>query len=195
MGRIVVTVLATLDAVVEDPLGIEGSEHGGWVHGFDFNERCERFKLDEMLHAEALLLGRITYEGLAGFWPDHGDESPFAEKINAVPKFVVSSTLEEASWGDSTVLRGDVVEQVSMLKEATAGELLVPGSLQLVHTLFAEDLLDQMRVMMFGHVAGGGRQLFPPGTESKPMALAEHGDFDNGIAYFVFEPRQEENLI
>lgn len=195
MGRIVVSVLTTVDGVAEDPLGSEGTEHGGWARDFDFGEECERYKLDEMMRAEALLLGRVTYEGLVGFWADRDDGSALAAKIQAMPKFVVSSTLEEAGWGDATVLRGNVVEQVGMLKAAFEGDILVPGGLRLVHTLFAEDLLDELRLLLLGRVAGGGRQLFPSDTESKPMRLARRGNFDSGIGYLVFEPRENANAV
>lgn len=191
MGRIAVTVLASADAVVEDPTGSEETEFGGWALGLEIGEECERHKLEEMLAAESLLLGRVTYEGLAAYWDGRSDETGFAAKINAMPKYVVSSTLEEPSWGETTVLHGDVVEQVRMLKEALPGEILVPGSLQLVQTLFEEDLLDELRVLLFGRVVGGGRRLFPPETAPRPMRVARSRNFENGIASIVFEPRDE----
>jgi dihydrofolate reductase len=191
LGRIAVTVLASADAVVEDPTGSEETEHGGWALGLEIGEECERYKLEEMLAAESLLLGRVTYEGLAATCDGLRDETGFVEKINSMPKYVVSSTLEEPDWGETTVLRGDVVEQVRMLKEALPGEILVPGSLQLVQTLFEEDLLDELRVLMFGRIVGGGRRLFPPDTALKPMRVARSRNFDNGIASIVFEPREE----
>lgn len=190
MGRIAVTVLASADAVVEDPAGVEETEHGGWALGLEIGEECERYKLEELLAAESLLLGRVTYEGLAASW-DGRDQSGFAETINAMPKYVVSSTLGEPDWGETTVLRGDVIEQVRMLKEALPGEILVPGSLRLVQTLFEEELLDELRVLLFGRIVGGGRRLFPPGTDPKPMRVARSRNFDNGIASIVFEPREE----
>jgi len=190
LGRIAVTVLASADAVVEDPAGVEETEHGGWALGLEIGAECERYKLEELLAAESLLLGRVTYEGLAASW-DGRDQSGFAETINAMPKYVVSSTLGEPDWGETTVLRGDVIEQVRMLKEALPGEILVPGSLQLVQALFEEELLDELRVLLFGRIVGGGRRLFPPGTDPKPMRVARSRNFDNGIASIVFEPRQE----
>jgi dihydrofolate reductase len=190
LGRIAVTVLASADAVVEDPAGVEETEHGGWALGLEIGAECERYKLEELLAAESLLLGRVTYEGLAASW-DGRDQSGFAETIDALPKYVVSSTLAEPDWGETTVLCGNVIEQVRMLKEALPGEILVPGSLQLVQTLFEEELLDELRVLLFGRIVGGGRRLFPPGTDPKPMRVARSRNFDNGIASIVFEPREE----
>jgi dihydrofolate reductase len=195
LGRIAVTVLASVDAVVEDPTGSEETEHGGWALGLEIGEECERYKLEEMLAAEALLLGRVTYEGLAACWDGRSDETGFAAKVNSMPKYIVSSTLEEPGWGETTVLRGDVVEQVRLLKETLPGEILVPGSLQLVQTLFEEDLLDELRVLLFGRVVGGGRRLFPPGTTPRPMRVARSRNFDNGIASIVFEPRDEVRSV
>ncbi len=136
-------------------------------------------------------MGRITYEGLASCWPGREDDTGYAAKINSMPKFVVSSTLEEPEWENTTVLRGDVVDQVAMLKEEVEGDIVVPGSPQLVRTLFEEDLLDELRIMVFGRVLGTGKRLFPPGVEEKPMRLAHGTEFGTGVAYFVFEPREE----
>lgn len=191
MGRIAVSELVTLDWVVEDPGGGEGFEHGGWVLDFDQGEEGRQVKYEEIFDAEALLMGRVTYEGLARCWPGREDDNGYAAKLNAMPKFVVSSTLEEPEWENTTVLRGAVVEQVAMLKQELEGEILVPGSPQLVRTLFEEDLLDELRIMMFGCVLGVGKRLFPPGVEAKPMRLARRASVGEGVAYFVFEPREE----
>lgn len=191
MGRIAVSELVTLDWVVEDPGGGEGFEHGGWVLDFDQGEEGRQIKFEEIFNAEALLMGRVTYEGLAGYWPEHEDDSGYAARINSMPKYVVSSTLGEPEWENTTVLRGDVVDQVQMLKQEVEGDIVVPGSPQLVRTLFEEDLLDELRIMMFGRVLGAGKRLFPPGVEEKPMRLARNASFGDGVAYFVFEPREE----
>ncbi len=191
MGRIAVSELVTLDWVVEDPGGGEGFEHGGWVLDFDQGEEGRQVKFEEIFNAEALLMGRVTYEGLADCWPGLEDDTGYADKINSMPKYVVSSTLEEPEWENTTVLRGDVVDQIGMLKQELEGDIVVPGSPQLVRTLFEEDLLDELRIMVFGRVLGAGKRLFPPGVEEKPMRLAHGTEFGTGVAYFVFEPRDE----
>lgn len=191
MGKIAVSELVTLDWVIEDPGGGEGFEHGGWMLDFDQGEEGRQVKFEEIFHAEALLMGRVTYEGLSDCWPWRKDDDGYAAKLNSMPKFVVSSTLEEPEWENTTVLRGDVVEQVAMLKEELEGDIVVPGSPQLVRTLFEEELLDELRIMMFGRVLGAGKRLFAPGTEEKPMRLSHSANVGAGVAYFVFEPREE----
>jgi len=152
MGRIVVTEFVSLDGVMEDPGGGEDFEHGGWTFEIDRGEEGDKFKIDEALEAEALLLGRATYEGFAAAWPSM--EGEFADKFNSMPKYVVSSTLEEAAWNNSTVLKGDVVEEVSKLRARPDGDIVVHGSAQLVQTLVEHDLVDELRLMVFPVVLG-----------------------------------------
>src|SRR6266480_2927092 len=141
MGKLVVTEFITLDGVIEDPGGSENLDRGGWAFRFDRGEEGNKFKLDEVLEAEAQLLGRVTYEGFAAAWPSRDDEAGFAEKFNTMPKYVVSSTLKDPEWQNSHVLSGDVAEEVSRLKEQVDGVILVAGSAQLVQALLEHDLV------------------------------------------------------
>src|SRR5205823_7273144 len=149
MGNLVVTEFITLDGVIEDPGGGETFDRGGWAFQFERGEEGDKFKLDETLDAEALLLGRVTYEGFAAAWPSMTDEVGFADKMNTMVKYVVSSTLEELTWSNSTRLDGDVAAEVAKLKEQVSGELLVAGSATLVQMLIEHDLVDELRLMVF----------------------------------------------
>lgn len=171
MGRIVVTEFVSLDGVMEDPGGAEGTRHAGWTFRFNRGDEGDRFKLDELVEAEAQLLGRVTYQAFAQAWPTMEDPVGFAEKMNAMPKYVVSTTLrdDEATWNNSTVIRGDVVSELRALKERVGGDLLVAGSATLVQTLVEHRLVDEIRLMVFPIVLGSGRRLF--GEVSVPPAL------------------------
>jgi dihydrofolate reductase len=155
MRKIVVSEFITVDGVIEDPGGQHGGI-GGWAFQFDRGPEGDRFKLNEVRAADALLLGRETYEGFAAAWPSMTDEAGFAEKMNGMPKYVVSNTLERADWNNSTIIRGDVVAQIAELD----GELLVNGSGRLVQTLIEHDLVDEYRLMVFPVVIGQGKRLF-----------------------------------
>jgi dihydrofolate reductase len=190
MGRIVVTEFVSLDGVMEAPGGGEDFEHGGWTFEIDRGEEGDKFKLDEALDAEALLLGRVTYEGFAAAWPSV--EGEFADKFNSMPKYVISSTLEEAEWNNSTVLKGDVVEEVSMLKQGPDGDIVVHGSAQLVQTLLEHDLVDELRLMVFPVVLGTGKRLFGDTSDKKRLRLADSKTVGDGIAILIYEPAGEE---
>jgi dihydrofolate reductase len=192
MGRLVASELVTLDMVIEDPGGGGDFEHGGWVLGIDQGEDGRQIKLEEIFLAEALLMGRVTYEMLFAYWPDATDELGFAKRINTMPKYVVSSTLEEPEWENTTVLRGDVVPQVLMLRDQLQGDIVIPGSAQLVRTLFDEELLDQLRMMLYPVYLGTGKQLFEGEPVPKPVRLAKKDRVGDGICYFVFEPREPD---
>ena len=184
---------ATLDGVIEDPVGVEDFEHGGWMFDVDQGEDGRQIKLEEAFFAEASLMGRTTYEYLVDH-RSHEDGFGIAQKADAMPKYVVSSTLEEPEWENTTVLRGDVVSQVQMLKEQLAGDIVVPGSAQLVHTLFEADLLDEIRIMLYPVVLGAGKQLLPPYVEPKPMKVARTATVGDGICYFILEPREWDEV-
>jgi dihydrofolate reductase len=171
MGKIVVTEFVSLDGVFEDPGGAEGYEHGGWTFEYDRGEEGDRFKVDELEQAEAQLLGRVTYDGFAQAWPSR--EGPFADKLNSDRKYVVSSTLSEPEWQNTTVISGDAVAAVSRLKDETGGVLLVAGSGTLVGALLGADLVDELRLMVFPTILGRGRRLFPEGIDRLKFALAE----------------------
>jgi dihydrofolate reductase len=190
MGRIVVTEFVSLDGVMEAPGGGEEYKHGGWTFEIDRGEEGDKFKLDELLEAEAQLLGRRTYEGFAAAWPRMEDEAGFAEKMNGMPKYVVSSTLGEAEWENSTVLGGDLVEEVGKLKQEVDGVILVAGSAQLVQALIESDLVDELRLMVFPVVLGSGKRLFGESADKKPLKLAESKVVGDGIAVLTYERAQ-----
>jgi dihydrofolate reductase len=191
MGKLVVTEFITLDGVVEDPGGGEADrfDRGGWAFQFERGQEGDKFKLDETLEAEALLLGRVTYEGFAAAWPSMTDEVGFADKMNTMPKYVVSSTLEELTWSNSTRLDGDVAAEVAKLKEQVSGELLVAGSATLVQMLIEHDLVDELRLMVFPVVLGGGKRLFGEAASPKAFRLLESRPVgDAGVVILRYEP-------
>ncbi|HZO95789.1 MAG TPA: dihydrofolate reductase family protein [Gaiellaceae bacterium] len=163
MGKLVVTEFITLDGVIEDPGGAEQTPRGGWAFEFDRGEEGDRFKLEELRASDAQLLGHVTYTGFAAAWPSMEGTGEFGEKMNAMPKFVVSSTLERPEWNNTKVLRGDLDEGVRALKERFEGDVLVAGSAQLVRSLLAHDLVDELRLMVFPVVLGEGKRLFGAG--------------------------------
>jgi dihydrofolate reductase len=186
MGKIVVTEFVSLDGVMEAPGGGESYRHGGWTFEIDRGAEGNKFKLDELHEAEAQLLGRVTYEGFAAAWPTREDEAGFAEKMNSMPKYVVSSTLEEATWENSTVLRGDVAAEVRKLKEEIEGVILVAGSAQLVQALLEHDLVDELRLMVFPVLLGPGKRLFGDVSDKKPLRLADSKTVGDGIALLTY---------
>jgi dihydrofolate reductase len=171
MGKLVVTEFVSLDGVFEDPGGSEEYEHGGWTFEYDRGEDGNTFKLDEVMEAEVQLLGRVTYEGFAAAWPSR--DGPFADKLNNDPKYVVSTTLEKPEWQNTKVISSDVAGAISKLKEETVGVILVAGSGTLVRTLLQENLVDELRLMVFPTILGRGRRLFPDGIGRLKFELAE----------------------
>ena len=191
MGRIVVTEYVSLDGVVEAPGGGEDFEHAGWTFEVDRGEEFEKFKLDETLDSEALLLGRVTYEGFAAAWPSM--EGEIADKLNALPKYVVSSTLEDPlDWNNSTVLEGDVAEEVSRLRQELDGDIVVHGSPRLTQTLLEHDLIDELRVTVFPLVLGRGKRLFGETSDKKRLRLTDSKVVGDGIAILIYEPARSE---
>jgi dihydrofolate reductase len=189
MGRIVVTEFISLDGVVEDPGGSENFKYGGWTFEIDTGEGMQ-FKLDETFSSEALLLGRVTYEGFAEAWPSR--EGEFADKFNAMPKYVVSSTLERAEWNNSTVLEGSVTDAVAKLKREREGDIVVHGSVRLVQALVEHDLVDELRLMVFPVVLGTGKRLFGQTSDKKRLRLADSKVVGDGVVILVYEPAAEE---
>jgi dihydrofolate reductase len=171
MGKLVVSEFVTLDGVMEDPGGAEAFDRGGWAFQFPRGDEGDKFKLDEVMDADALVLGRTTYEGFAEAWPAREDEVGFADKMNSMPKYVVSTTMDTAEWNNSTVVRE--VSEVGDLKERHDGDLLVYGSATLVGALVDQGLVDELRLMIFPVVLGGGKRLFPDGVARQPFTLAE----------------------
>src|SRR4029079_10567334 len=171
MGKLVVTEFVSVDGVFEDPGGSEEFEHGGWTFEYDRGDEGNAFKLDELMEAEVQLLGRVTYEGFAAAWP--GRDGPFAEKLNSDPKVVVSTTLTDPEWQNTTVVSADVPGQIRKLKDETEGTILVAGSGTLVRTLLDADLVDELRLMVFPTILGRGRRLFPEGIDRRRLELVE----------------------
>jgi dihydrofolate reductase len=185
MGKIVVTEFISLDGVVEDPGGSGDFEHGGWTFEIERGEEGDRFKLEELQQADAQLLGRVTYEGFADAWPKITDEAGFAEKMNSMPKYVFSNTLESADWENSTVVSGDFATEIARLKDGSDGSFLVAGSVALVQGLLENDLVDQLNLMVFPVVLGSGQRLF--GASAKlPLKLADAQTVGDGIQVLTY---------
>ena len=187
MATIAVTEFISLDGVVEDPGGAEDFKYSGWTFEIDRGDDGNAFKLEETMASDALLLGRVTYQGFAEAWPSR--EGEFADKFNNMPKYVVSSTLKKADWSNSTVLDGDVVEEVSRLKADTEGEIVVHGSVQLAQTLLDHDLVDELRLMLFPVVLGRGKRLFGETSDKKTLQLAESRTVGDGVLILIYRRR------
>jgi dihydrofolate reductase len=186
MGKIVVTEFMSLDGVVEDPGGAEGYEHGGWSFEISRGEEGDRFKLEETLASDALLLGRTTYEGFADAWPQR--EGEFADKFNTMPKYVVSSTLRDPEWTNTAVVDGDLAQAVADIKAKHDGDIVVHGSVQLAQALFAQDLVDELRLMVFPVVLATGKRLFDAQGGKKALRLSGSKTVGEGVAILVYEP-------
>jgi dihydrofolate reductase len=186
MGQIVVSDNVTLDGVIQDPAGDEGFRVGGWVGLIKDRPELGKLALDEALGAEALLLGRRTYEWLAARWPSRSGE--LADRLNSLPKYVVSSTLERPDWSNSTVLKGDVLSEVSKLKRELEGEVIVPASFQLVHTLIEHDLVDELRLKIFPVVLGAGARLFRETSDKKALRLVDTQTMEGDIVFVTYQP-------
>jgi dihydrofolate reductase len=185
VGRIVVSENVSLDGVVQDPAGDEGFRVGGWVGMLKDRDEVNKLALDDAESAEALLLGRRSYEWFASKWPSRS--GALADRLNGLPKYVVSSTLENPTWNNSTVIKGDVLRQVPKLKEELSGEILILASFQLVHTLVDHDLVDELRVKVYPIVLGTGARLFGETSDSKPMRLLNSHALSDGVAVLTYE--------
>jgi dihydrofolate reductase len=188
MAKIVVTEFVSLDGVIEAPGGGESYKHAGWTFAIDRGEEGDKFKLDEAFASDGLLLGRTTHEGFAAAWPSM--EGEFADKFNGMPKYVVSSTLsdEQASWNNTTVLRGELAAEIADLRENADGELVVHGSAQLAQGLLEHGLVAELRLMVFPVVLGRGKRLFGDSEEKLPLRLTSSRIVGDGIAILVYEP-------
>ena len=186
MGNVVVTEFVSLDGVVEAPGGGEDFVHGGWSFDVSRGDEGDKFKLDETMSSEALLLGRVTFEGFAAAWPERDGE--FADKFNEMPKYVVSSTLADPEWSNTTVLRGDLAEEITKLKQDHDGDVVVHGSPSLVQALLERDLVDELRLMVFPVVLGSGKRLFAATTDKKSLRLVDSKVVGDGVAILVYQP-------
>jgi dihydrofolate reductase len=189
MGRIVVTEFVSLDGVMEDPGGAEDFKYGGWSFEYSRGDEGDKFKLDEAFESDALLLGRKTYEGFADAWPSR--DGDFADKFNSMPKYVVSSTLDDPEWNNSTVLKGDLAEEVAKLKDAHDGDVVVHGSAQLAQALLEQGLVDELRLMVFPVVLGGGKRLFGETSDKKPLKLTSSKTVGDGVEILVYEANRD----
>jgi dihydrofolate reductase len=194
MGKIIVSENVSLDGVIQDPAGDEGFRHGGWIGriGDRGREEAAKIALDEALGTEAMLLGRRSYEFLAARWPSR--TGALADRLNSKPKYVVSSTLQGPAWNNSTVLSGDVVSEVSKLKQQLAGDIVVAASFQLVHMLIEHDLIDELRLMIYPVVLGTGRRLFGETSDNKPMRLVGNKTVAGDLAFLTYEPARAEEV-
>jgi len=186
MGKIVVSENVTLDGVIQDPAGDEGFRAGGWFGLIKDRPQLGRLALDEALDTEALLLGRRSYEWFAARWPSRS--GALADRLNSLPKYVVSSTLAQPAWNNSTVLNGDVLTGVTKLAQELNGDIVVPGSFQLVHTLMEHDLVDELRLKIFPVVLGAGQRLFGETTDTKPMRLLHTQTVEGDVTYAIYQP-------
>ena len=184
MGRIVVTEFMSLDGVVEDPGGAEDFKYGGWSFEFQRGDEGDAFKLDETRNSKALLLGRVTYEGFAEAWPSR--EGEFADLFNSMPKYVVSSTLKDPEWTNTTVLDGDLVQDAQRLRDEADGDVVVHGSVQLAQALIANDLVDELRLMVFPVVLGTGKRLFGDPGDKKKFRLSDSKVVGDGVVILTY---------
>ncbi|HVV57330.1 MAG TPA: dihydrofolate reductase family protein [Gaiellaceae bacterium] len=184
MGRIVVTEYISVDGVVEAPSGMESFERVGWTDAFSRGAEGDRFKFEETMASDALLLGRVTYDGFAPVWPQV--EGEFGDKFNSMPKYVVSSTLENPEWNNTTVLRGDPVEEAARLKERYERDVVVHGSPRLAQTLIEHDLVDALHLQVYPVIVGAGKRLFADTTATKRLRLTSAQTFGD-VHFLVYE--------
>src|SRR3989440_2348269 len=189
MRKIIVSEFVTLDGVMEDPGGAEGFKYGGWTFQFGSAEQ-QHFKVEELFQADALLVGRRTYQGFAAAWPTMPGTGAYGERMNSLPKYVVSTTLSDMTW-NATLITGDLAEELPRLKQEAGQDILVFGSGQLVHTLHERDLIDEYRLMVFPVVLGSGKRLFPDGREKKTLQLVESKPFPSGVVLLTYQPVKE----
>ena len=189
MRKLIVTEFVTLDGVMEAPGGEPGHPHSGWVFDFMGDEQM-KYKFDEILEADVQLIGRVTYESFAGAWPER--EGPFAEKMNSMPKYVVTTTLDVLEWDNCTAIRDDIPGEVAKLKQEDGGPILVAGSRTLVHTLMEHDLVDEYRLMVFPVALGSGARLFPESPDKLTLELTDTKTFETGVQVNTYRPAVSE---
>lgn len=189
MSKIVVSEFVSLDGVMDDPGGAEGSKHGGWTFQFGSPEQ-EQWKSAELFQADALLLGRKTYEGFAAAWPTMPGTGAYGERMNSLPKYVVSTTLTDPTW-NASVLHGDLAEELPKVKQVISQDILIFGSGQLVDALTAQGLVDEYRLMIFPVVLGSGKRIFPDGDAKKTLKLVESKAFASGVVVLTYQPAGE----
>ncbi len=189
MRKVVVSEFTTLDGVMEDPGGAEKFERGGWAFKFNRGPEGDKFKLDELMSSDALLLGRITYQGFADAWPSRTGE--FADTMNGMSKYVVSTTLQKVDWNNTTIIKSNVAAEVSKLKAMQGQDILVAGSCRLVDTLMQHDLIDELRLMVFPIVLGCGKRLFNDQDKSHNLRLVESKPVGSGVLTLIYHPENK----
>jgi dihydrofolate reductase len=191
MGKVVVSEFVSLDGVIEDPGGAEKFEHGGWTIPY-WSDDIGAFKFDELMTSDALLLGRVTYEGFAAAWPGQADEAGFADRMNNLPKYVVSTTLDKTDWNNSTIISGNVAEEVASLKEQPGQDILINGSGKLIQSLMPDNLIDEYRLLVYPIVLGSGKRLFQGGIDTT-LKLVESRAFDSGVILLRYQPAAKDS--
>lgn len=188
MRKIIVSEFMTLDGVMEDPGGAENFERGGWAFQFERGPEGDKFKMDEMMESDTLLMGRKTYEGFAAAWPSRTGE--FADRMNNASKYVVSTTMGQPTWNNTTVIKSNIVEEISKLKATPGKDILVAGSAQLVNTLLENDMIDELRLMVYPVVLGKGKRLFENESKKNELQLFEAKPVGDGVLILIYHPRK-----
>ena len=186
MSRVVVSEFLSLDGVMEDPGGAEGFEHGGWTRSY-WDEGIGKLKFEELFSADALLLGRVTYQGFAAAWPSQSDEAGFADRMNGLPKYVATRTLQDLEWNNSHRIQGDVAEEVARLKQQPGKNILVFGSGQLARYLMQQGLIDEYRLLIYPVVLGSGKRLFADGSTAS-LRLTDTTPLPSGVLGVTYQP-------
>ena len=192
MRKVIASEFVTLDGVMEDPGGAETFQYGGWTRPY-WNEEIGKFKFAELFASDALLLGRVTYQGFAAAWPSMADKEGFADRMNSIPKFVVSTTLEKLDWNNARLIKGNVAEEVSRLKQQPGQDILINGSGELVHTLMQQGLIDEYRLLVYPVVLGSGKRLFREGTGMLKLKLVDTNAFSGGVVLLRYQPDKKEH--
>jgi dihydrofolate reductase len=186
--KIIATEYASLDGVIQDPVGMEGSGLGDWTGPFRRGPEGDRFKHEELMAADALIFGRVTYEGFAAVWPTVDDPAGFARRMNGLPKYVASKTLQSVDWSNSTLIKGDLVEAVRAIRAGSGGDVLIYGSASVIHALMPHELIDEFRLMVYPTILGRGTRWFPDGTATR-LELVENRQLGDGIVLLRYVPR------
>lgn len=186
MRKVVVSMFVSLDGVMEDPGGAEQFKYGGWTMAY-WGDDIGKFKFDELFASDTLLLGRLTYQGFAAAWPSRTDDAGFADRMNTLPKVVVSTTLKQVGWQNSRLITGNVAGEVSKLKQQPSEDILIAGSGTLVRTLMQDDLIDEYRLLVYPVILGNGKRLFQDGTKTA-LKLMETKTFSSGVVLLRYQP-------
>ena len=186
MRKIIVSEFITLDGIMDDPGGADQTKHGGWSFQY-WNNQAQKYKYDELFASDALLLGRITYEGFSAAWPSMTDEDGFTERMNGLPKYVVSETLDHLEWNNSKLIKGNVIEEISKLKQESGQDIVIHGSGALINSLLKHNIIDEFRLMVFPIVLGSGKRLFKEIDVMNHLKFLEAKTFETGVIVLHYE--------